>query len=126
MNKNNEIRPSYILLLFLTIFVMQDNSTSKVLSSTSMEYLDQKVQENENEMLNMEMILENKRMEIHELQHYLIEEFESMEAWKDKKDKINDVMSIGVIGILKDIRALMENFVAEYKVIFCTLMKESL
>lgn len=105
---------------------MQDNSRSKVLSSTSMEYLDQKVEENEKEMLNMEMILENKRMEIHQLQNYLIEEFESMEVWKDKKDKISDVISVGVTGLLQDIRALMHSFVAEYKVIFSTLMRESL
>lgn len=74
----------------------------------------------------MEIILENKRMEIHELQHYLIEEFASMETWKDKKDKINDVISVGVIGILQDIRVFMQNFVTDYKIIFSTLMRESL
>lgn len=49
-----------------------------------------------------------------------------MEVWKDKKDKINDVISVGVIGLLKDIRALMHSFVSEYKVIFSTMMRESL
>jgi hypothetical protein len=78
--------------------------TAKQSRKASFDSVDKRLQENEANMLNMETYIESKRVQLTELQHYLIQEFAEMQEQREKEGRMVEVFRGEVRGLLADVK----------------------
>jgi uncharacterized phage infection (PIP) family protein YhgE len=92
----------------------------------SFDSIDQRLQQNDADMVNMETYIESKHAQLSELQQYLVREFAEMQQRREAEGRVAEVMGAELRLLLADVKQLLSCAVSEFRKVFAALMAEAM